>query len=328
MKGVMLLALATLVMACGKSESRLAGEPTLDSLLHVAVDEIVASAARIPNSSKWFEVVRLPNRVYAFWEPGHVEKVNSFLVLGLDQDILYDTGMGIANIRTAIEEVRRSESLPAKPIMVVNSHNHLDHNGGNNEFDQVWTVDDPWAITRLTRGVPGGEAGGFVSYWSELTPHPGVEPPPAFSPETHGIAPYPKEQIRFLEDEQIIDLGDRRFTVIRTFSHSPDGITLYNEEAGLFFGGDTFYGPDFLVTDAALLADDLRRIEHLPIKWHYGSHGPQLITAMQQGRQLAAVERMLRGQGESGITKFAGFQFPQQSLDGVTITIAKELLLY
>lgn len=329
MRVCILVVCTFLLSACGNSDKPRAIDVVQPSeSARLAVDEIVASAARVPNSSKWFEVIRLPNRVYALWEPGHVEKVNSFLVLGEAQDLLYDTGMGIANIKSVIAEVRRIESLPEKPLMVVNSHNHLDHNGGNKEFDEIWTVNDPWAIRRLTQGVPGGEAGGFVSYWSELTPHPGIEPPSDFSPQTHGIDPYPINQIRFLEDEHDIDLGDRRLTVIRTFSHSPDGIALFNDDAGLFFGGDTFYGPNYLVTDAALLAGDLRRIEHLPIKWHYASHGPQLIAAMQQGRHLAAVERMLGGEGEVDQTTFAGFELPQQSLDGVTVIVAKELLLY
>jgi glyoxylase-like metal-dependent hydrolase (beta-lactamase superfamily II) len=221
-----------------------------------SIEEIVQNAKRIPNTTGWFEVLRLPNRVYAFWEPGHVEKVNSYLILGSERDLLYDTGMGIANIRQAIQDVRALEKLPQHNIMVVNSHNHLDHNGGNQEFDAIWTVNEPWALKRLASGVPAGEASGFVPYWSELTPHEGVEPPPGFSPETHAIQPYALGQVNFLQDEQAIDLGDRSFRVIRTFSHSPDGIALYSAESALFFGGDTFYGANYLVTDLNLLATD------------------------------------------------------------------------
>lgn len=77
-----------------------------------------------------------------------------------------------------------------------------------------------------------------------------------------------------------------------------------------------------------LLAADLRRIESLPIRWHYSSHGTQLITAMQQGVQLAAVERMIGGEGVQEETSFAGIPLPRHSADGVTVTIAKEVLLY
>ncbi len=325
----LLVAILLLASGCAHAEPPATRDTQADTAAaRQAVDEIVRTAARIDNSSAWFEILRLPNNVYAFWEPGHVEKVNSFLIIGRDKDVLYDTGMGIGNIRIALDEVRSAESLPDKPLMVINSHNHLDHNGGNIEFPRVWTANDPWAITRLTKGVPAGEAGGFTGYWDQLTRHDGVSPPKDFSPLTHAIPPYPENQIAFLEDCQVVDLGDRTLRVIRTFSHSPDGIALFSPEGGLFFGGDTFYGADFLVTDIRLLTEDLRRIEHLPVAWHYASHGTQLITAMQQGQQLATVRRMIAGEGEHGHSSFAGFQMPMQSLDGVTVTIAKEILLY
>ncbi|MEM7219070.1 MAG: MBL fold metallo-hydrolase [Pseudomonadota bacterium] len=289
---------------------------------------VLAEADRIPNSSGWFEVLRLPHRVYAFWEPGHAEKVNAFLILGSRTDLLYDTGMGIASLRSTIDEVREAERLPARDLLVVNSHNHLDHNGGNREFATVHTVDDPWARRRLQLGVPAGEAGGFVAYWADLTPHPGVVPPAQFDPQTHAIPPYPLDQVRYLTEGQRIDLGDRKLQVLRTYSHSPDGVALFEPGAGLFFGGDAFYGANYLVTDLAALAVDLRRIERLPIRWHYSSHGPQLITAMQQGAHLATVERMLAGDGTNTTTSFAGFSFPMRELDGVRVTLARELLLY
>ncbi|MFK7914377.1 MAG: hypothetical protein AB8B93_10720, partial [Pseudomonadales bacterium] len=134
--------------------------------------------------------------------------------------------------------------------------------------------------------------------------------------------------IRFLEEGQIIDLGNRRLKVMRMFSHSPDGLSLFSEAEGLFFGGDTFYGADFLVTDIRLLATDLERIQELDIRWHYSSHGPQLVTAMEQGVQLIAVKRMIAGEGKAGSTTFAGIELPVQALDGVTVIVAKELLLY
>lgn len=290
--------------------------------------EILAAARRVPNSSGWFEVLHLPNDVYAFWEPGHFEKVNAFLILGSERDVLYDTGMGIASIGDTLAEVRRVEGLPDHELMVINSHNHLDHNGGNRDFYEIWTVDDPWARRRLELGVAPGEAGGFVAYWSGLTPHPGVSPPASFAAEAHGIPPYPLEQVRYLEDGEVLDLGNRQFRVIRTYSHTPDGIVLYDEADGLFFGGDAFYGADYLVLDMGLLATDLEMSSKLKVKWHYASHGPQLLQTMQHGRHLAVVRRMQNGEGERGITNFTGIELPMHELDGVRVTLARDLLLY
>lgn len=308
--------------------SNSAASPVTPVSHKATIEQILASAARIPTRSDWFEVLRLPNSVYAFWEPGHEERVNAFLILGSERDLLYDTGMGIANIADAINDVRAVERLPDHPLMVVNSHNHLDHNGGNKAFSEIWTVNEPWGLKRLELGVPAGEAGGFVAYWDQLRSHEGVSAPADFSPLTHEIPPYPRENIRFLGEGQIVDLGNRSLQVMRMFSHSPDGISLFNQAEGMFFGGDTFYGANFLVTDMRLLATDLERIENLSIKWHYSSHGPQLVTAMEQGQQLATVNRIIAGEGTATSTTFAGAELPVQALDGVTVTIAKGLLLY
>jgi glyoxylase-like metal-dependent hydrolase (beta-lactamase superfamily II) len=290
------------------------------------LDEILKQAQRVPNSTGWFEILRLPNDVYAFWEPGHEEEVNAFLILGSKCDVLYDTGMGIASIGRALEDLRREEGLPDRELMVVNSHNHLDHNGGNTDFDEAWIIEDPWAISKLTEGI---EAGGmFVEYWGALRSHPGVKAPEGFDPATFHIPPFPRNEIRFLADGDIVDLGNRRFRVIHTISHSPDGLALYDDENAILFGGDTFVGDEFLIRDLALLERDLEIVSKLQVEWHYCSHGPQLIEVMRSGFHLSIVRRMRDGERTEGETSFAGLTFPLYELEGVGIILAPEFLTY
>ena len=290
-----------------------------------SLDEILEQARRIPNESGWFEIIKLPNQVYAFWEPGHEEKVNAFLIVGRDRDVLYDTGMGIASIGNALIDLRRVEDLPDRPLMVINSHNHLDHNGGNSDFEEAWIIEDEWAIRKLTEGIA---AGTFVAYWDQLTPHPGVVAPPGFDPHTHCIPTFPRSGIRFLTDGEIVDLGNRRFKVIHTTSHSPDGLALYDEENGILFGGDTFIGDEFLIRDLSLLERDLEIARQLNVEWHYCSHGPQLIEVMRSGYHLSIVRRMIQGERAEHQTTFAGESFPLFELEGVAVILAPEFLTY
>ena len=308
------------------------GEPSTDvaasSVLARQLAQQLANAERYRDEDGWFEVVELPNDVYAFWEPGHMEKVNSFLIVGETKDVLYDTGMGIGNIGAAVARLRERKQRAAQPLMVINSHNHLDHNGGNADFEEAWIIEDTWAVDKLTTGIP---AGAWKDYWAELTPGQNgdrIEPPDGFDPATFSIPPFPRSGIRFLADGDVVDLGDRRFRVMHTVSHSPDGLSLYDPDNRIFFGGDTFIGNLFLIRDLNLLEQDLVRAAQLDVEWHYGSHGPQLVEVNRSGHHLQIVRRMIDGEGERGETMFAGNEFPLYTLEDVSVIYAGDFLTY
>jgi mRNA-degrading endonuclease RelE of RelBE toxin-antitoxin system len=83
----------------------------------------------------WFEVYKLPGNVYAIYEPGQFQEVISFLILGDKKALLWDTGMGIGDIKSCVGE------LTNLPVFVVNSHSHMDHIGGNWQFDEIYIYD-------------------------------------------------------------------------------------------------------------------------------------------------------------------------------------------
>jgi glyoxylase-like metal-dependent hydrolase (beta-lactamase superfamily II) len=61
-------------------------------------------------------------------EPGHVF---SWLIAGSERSVLLDTGLGLADIAAAIAPVALT------PTIVVNSHVHFDHVGGNELFEHT-----------------------------------------------------------------------------------------------------------------------------------------------------------------------------------------------
>src|SRR3954463_15227779 len=66
-----------------------------------------AEFERVPVKSDWFEVYRVAPNVYAIYEPHQWEEVISYLILGSKRAILFDTGMGIANIKAVVEELTK-----------------------------------------------------------------------------------------------------------------------------------------------------------------------------------------------------------------------------
>jgi glyoxylase-like metal-dependent hydrolase (beta-lactamase superfamily II) len=178
----------------------------------------------------WFEVTKLPNDVYSIAEPGHWQHVISFLVLGSRKALLFDTGMGIGNIRKVVTRLTNME------IIVVNSHTHFDHIGDDWRFSAVYVYADDGALERLKSGYTheallfDSNPDGFVKAY-----------PLGFDPDKYVIQPVPGSKIHRLNKGDSIDLGNRKVEVLHTPGHTNDSITLFDRENRSLFTGDTFY---------------------------------------------------------------------------------------
>src|ERR1700683_5458402 len=87
---------------------------------------------RVPSADPWFEVYKVAPGVFAIYEPHQFEEVISFLILGDKRAVLFDTGLGISDIKRVVT------ALTPLPITVLNSHTHNDHVGDNWEFDDIY----------------------------------------------------------------------------------------------------------------------------------------------------------------------------------------------
>ncbi len=95
-------------------------------------------------NKKWFTVKHIKRSVWGIGEFQHQEEVISYLVVGSNQALLIDTGLGIQNIKSEVKKITD------KPIMVVNTHSHFDHVGDNYRFSSVITVNRPHSIKKVT----------------------------------------------------------------------------------------------------------------------------------------------------------------------------------
>ena len=100
---------------------------------------------QIETNQDWFEVYAIDDDIFAIYEPGQFEEVMSFLIVGEDQALLFDTGLGIGDMRSVVTE------LTDRDIIVLNSHTHYDHIGSNYQFDTIYGRD-----TEYTRGRMAG----------------------------------------------------------------------------------------------------------------------------------------------------------------------------
>lgn len=64
------------------------------------------------------------------------------LVQGSEMAVLIDTGYGTRDLRAFIEET------VSTPYMVINSHGHPDHIGGNYRFDTIYALKEEWDVIK------------------------------------------------------------------------------------------------------------------------------------------------------------------------------------
>ncbi|MFZ1805927.1 MAG: MBL fold metallo-hydrolase [Cyclobacteriaceae bacterium] len=178
-------------------------------------------------SNNWFEVYEVQDSIYAIYEPYQWQEVISYLIIGKEFALLFDTGNGIGDIKEVVEKIT------SLPIRVLNSHSHYDHVGGNANFDYIYGMDTEF--TRLRKqGLPHERVAEEVSSEALCKPLPeGVVA------EEHVIRPYEIDE--YVAEGFTLDLGNRLVEVISIPGHTPDAIGLWDKENGLLWTGDTFY---------------------------------------------------------------------------------------
>ena len=184
------------------------------------------SLERVRVSDRWFEVYKVAPGVLALYEPHQSEETIGFLILGTSKALLFDTGMGISDVKKV------TAKLTKLPVLVLNSHTHDDHVGDNWQFDTVLGMDTDFTRTNAKGSrqdaqaeiAPGEVCGGL---------------PKDFDAKSYATKPWKISAT--VHDGEKLDLGGRTLEIIATPGHTPDAISLLDRPNGLLFTGDTYY---------------------------------------------------------------------------------------
>jgi glyoxylase-like metal-dependent hydrolase (beta-lactamase superfamily II) len=267
------------------------------------------SLKRVNVSDPWFEVYEAAPRVFAIYEPHQAEETISYLIVGDTHALLFDTGMGISDIKKTAQELTRL------PIAVLNSHTHDDHVGDNWQFDVVYGMD-----TDFTRKNAQGSS---EAAQAELSPGSICgELPKGFDARTYATKPW--KITRYVHSGDEIDLGSRTLEVIATPGHTPDSICLLDSANGLLFTGDTYYpAPIWLFrpeTNLNAYVASVKRIVALApkLKLVLGAHNVPVAEPSVLPRLLAAIQAVRAGQGTNRLTSPG---IAQHTYDGFTFLL-------
>jgi glyoxylase-like metal-dependent hydrolase (beta-lactamase superfamily II) len=214
----------------------------------------------IKTNRDWFKVYFVGDSVYAIAEPYNYQEIISYLIVGKQKALLFDTGMGLDSISLLAKE------LTTLPITVLNSHTHYDHIGGNNEFENVIAMNTAFTKKNAANGYSHDIMKGEVTPEAFCIKHL-----PNADTARYAIKPFTIS--RFINDGDTINLGEKILTVIAAPGHAPDAIALYDERAGYLWTGDSFYeGPIWLFaegTDLAAYEKSIQKLSMLVPKLKY-----------------------------------------------------------
>ena len=244
------------------------------------------SLERVPVSDPWFEVYRPAPHVFAIYEPHQAEEVISFLIVGEKKALLFDTGMGISDIKKVTAE------LTKLPIIVLNSHTHDDHVGGNWQFATIYGMDTDFTRTNAQGSREDAQA--------EITPDQICGTlPKGFDSKSYSTRPW--KITAYMHDGDRFDLGGLTIEVIATPGHTPDAISLIDRANGLLFTGDTYYpAPIWLFrpeTDFKAYAASISRLNGLApeVRIVLGAHNIPVASPEVLTRLVLAFAAMRKG---------------------------------
>lgn len=141
---------------------------------------------------------------------------NMYLLEGSEKSLLIDTGYAIGNLRKFVE------TLTDKPVLVINTHFHPDHAGGNGEWESVM----------MSKNAPED----FPSM--------------AATAGDMDALPHPDYEKVYLDDGAVIDLGGRVIEVkLAENCHCNSSLYLLDKTKRMMFLGDEIDPAQVLLYD-------------------------------------------------------------------------------
>lgn len=236
-------------------------------------------------ADQWYKATRIDADTTLIIEPHiHVlEQANMWLVEGRDRDMILDTGMGVVPLRPFLDTLRRD---PAKPIICVSSHTHIDHIGAVQEFDvrlvhplEADEMARPSGLTSLfRRDMPERLLQTFLDAGYPPIGETLIEALPfaGYDPESYRLQGAPATGL--LGEGDTVDLGSHVYEVWHLPGHSPGGIGLFERASGILFAADAIYDGPLIYEGPGMSVSAYRetfsKLRKLPVTRVHGGHDP------------------------------------------------------
>jgi len=178
-----------------------------------------------------------------------------------DAPVLIDTAY-IADFDETEKSIARLGVNLADVSLIISTHTHCDHIGGNHAIQQKSGCDI--ALHKIGKYFIDTRDD-WATWWRY------------YNQEAEFF-----DCARALEDGDMITLGPHDFEVIYTPGHAADGIVLYNRRDKILISSDTLWQTDMAVMTLRVegsralfhMLESLQKIEKLEVQMVYPGHGP------------------------------------------------------
>ncbi len=250
--------------------------------------------------SEWFTVETIDENTYAISEYKHWEETHCYLLLGQNNALLIDTGLGIENIKDIIDK------LTDLPITVITTHVHWDHIGGHKHFDNiaVYEAEKDW--------LSGSFPLPLQAVKNNLMRVDCIFPK-NFCIDSYEI--FQGKPSKIVYNGDCFDLGSRKIKVIHTPGHSPGHCCFYELDKQYLYSGDLIYSgcldAFYPTTDPLQFFESVKKVRELNVSRILPGHHSLNIPVDIIGRIEQALDKLYRN-GElkqgNGIFNFGDFQ--------------------
>lgn len=239
----------------------------------------------------WFTIDKIDERTYIISEYRHWEETHCYLLNGSERSLLIDTGLGICNIYDVVKK------LTDKPITAVATHIHWDHIGGHKYFPDFYSHKEElnWL---------NGEFPLTIEQIREMVVDR-CDLPEGYQVDTYDF--FQGTPTRVLEDNDVIDLGDRSVRVLHTPGHSPGHMCFYEKDQGYLYTGDLVYKDTLFAyypsTDPKAYLSSLKTVAALGAKRIFPAHHtldiqPEILVRMRDALEhLNTTGKLHHGSG-------------------------------
>lgn len=250
--------------------------------------------------SSWFTTEQIDKETYVISEYKHWEETHCYLLNGIDESLLIDTGMGIQNIRDEIRKITNN------PIVSVATHSHWDHIGGHSLFPEFY-------VHEAEADWMNGYFPLTLDYIKNLIVEEPCHFPIDFRLDDYKI--FQGNPARILKDKDIINFGGRSIEVIHTPGHSPGHMCLYEAARKYLFSGDLVYKGRltafFPTTNPIAYKESIDKISFLQTDHLFPAHhtlqiSPKIVIDIGKAfKQLETQGKLKHG---SGLFTYEDFQ--------------------